>query len=178
MLAAIIGLSEGNVGVALLAGTFAADGADRLDLSRADVFRAHIDSRLKGAGLESRENRELLALIAALGAINFAATRDTALTSELLGMSQGELRRRVDEFADAGLLIEESAGMYTLKPDIVREHVQRFSFFPEAGRPILRFSTVYDRFAHRRADSAPLASPGRRRLQRLARRSILFDGTC
>lgn len=152
MLSAIIGLSEGNVGVAVMAGALAAEGADPLDLSKAGVFKAHIDSRLKGACLESRENRELLALIAGLGVINFAAARDIALTAELLGISEGEIRRRVDEFADAGFLVEESAETYTLKPDIVREHVQRFSFFPETGRPILRFSSVYERFGHRRAD--------------------------
>lgn len=128
MLAAIIGLSEGNVGVALMAGAIAAEDADPLDLSRTDIFKRHIDSRLKGAGLESRENRELLPLIAMLGGIKFADTPDVTLMAELLGMSAGEVRRRVDEFGDAGLLIEEFAEMYTVKPDIVREHVQRFSF--------------------------------------------------
>jgi hypothetical protein len=150
MVASIIELSEGNVGIAVLAGGLAAQGADPRDLSKADVFRKHVDSRLRGAGLDSRVNRQFLALIAGLGLIDFTDTADVAIGADLLGVSEGELHRKIDHLADAGLIVEQSPEQYALKPDIVREHVQRFSFFPAEGKPVLRYARLYDVFHHRR----------------------------
>jgi hypothetical protein len=66
----IIAASEGNVGVALIAGELAAAGCNPSDLSQADLFAGHVELRLRGAGADSRENRELLAVIAGVGSLN------------------------------------------------------------------------------------------------------------
>lgn len=177
MLARIIALSEGNVGVAVLAAALAAAGADPGDLSRADIFRRHIESRLKGAGLDARDTRELLAIVAAVGVFDTDDPQDVQAAEALSGFGAAELRRRLDELADAGLVVEDPPGQFAVKPDVVREHIQRFSFFPDAGRALLRYERVYELFGHRLeallsalgesgAETAPAAGSALRRVQR------------
>jgi hypothetical protein len=146
----IIAVSEGNVGVALIAGELAAAGRDPRDLSQAELFAAHVELRLHGGGADSRESRELLALVAGVGSLRLGDVDDAAAATAILGGDRPQLRRQLDELADAGV-VEEADLIYTIKPDIVRERLLRASFFPEAGeRPLLRYQDVYAAFAPRR----------------------------
>ncbi len=153
MRGAIIAVSEGNVGIALIAATLAADGTEPYELSRADLFSRHVELRLRGAGAGSREAREVLALLSALGGFNLSDSRGVAAARSLLGGDAASLRRRFDELADSGIVVEQPEHLYTVKPDIVREHLLRASFFPDAGRPVLRYRDVWDAFAPGRLHS-------------------------
>src|SRR6266536_1234019 len=147
----IIAVSEGNVGVALIAGELAAAGRDPRDLSQAELFAEHVEHRLHSAEADSRESRELLALIAGVGSLDLGDTDDVAAATTILGSDLLQLRRRLDELADLGVIVEVADRLYTIKPDIVRERVLRSSFFPEGGkRPLLRYQDVYTAFAPRR----------------------------
>lgn len=153
MLAAIIEISGGNAGIAVLAGGLAASGGDPTDLSTSEMFGNHVESRLSGAGLDSREDSQLLALVAAVGSIDIDDVDDVRAVKDLLGLDPPQLRRRLDDFADAGLVFAQASLTYAIKPDIVREHVHRFSFFSESSRPLLRYEDIYKRFAVRRFSS-------------------------
>jgi hypothetical protein len=145
----IISVSEGNVGVALIAGGLAAAGHDPSDLSQAELFAQHVNFRLHGAGADSRQTRELLAVIASVGSLDLGDADEVAAAIEILGGDPPQLRRRLDKLADLGL-VEEVGRMFTIKPDIVREHLLRASFFPEGGKRLLRYQDVYAAFAPRR----------------------------
>jgi hypothetical protein len=146
----IIAVSEGNVGVALIAGELAAGGHYPSDLSQAELFAQHVSVRLHGIGADSRETRELLAVIASVGSLDLGDADDIAAAIEVLGGDRPRLRRRLDELADLGV-VEEAAGIYTIKPDIVRDHLLRASYFPEGGnQQLLRYRDVYAAFAPRR----------------------------
>jgi hypothetical protein len=146
----IIAVSRGNVGVALIAGELAAAGRDPRDLSQAEVFATHAELRLRGGGVDSRHSRELLALIAGVGSLRLDNIDDTAAAIAILGGDRPQLRRRLAELADAGI-VEEVDQSYTIKPDIVREHLLRASFFPESGKqPLLRYQDMYAAFAPHR----------------------------
>jgi hypothetical protein len=166
----IISASEGNVGVALIAGELAAAGRNPSDLSQAHLFAEHVELRLHGAEADSRENRELLAVISSAGSLDLGNTDDIAAVTAILGGDLPQLRRRLEVLADVGLVTETNR-LYTIKPDIVRERLLRASFFPEGGeRPLLRYQDVYAAFAsHRllqlleavgraRVDTAPSAA--------------------
>jgi hypothetical protein len=146
----IITVSEGNVGVALIAGELAAAGHYPSELSQAELFAQHVNVRLHGAGVDSRQTRELLAVAASVGSLELGDADDVAAAIEVLGGDRPQLRERLDELADLGI-VEEATGIYTIKPDVVREHLLRASFFPEVGqRPLLCYRDVYAAFAPRR----------------------------
>jgi hypothetical protein len=178
MRGAIIAVSEGNVGIALIAATLAAQGIEPYELSRADLFSRHVELRLRGAGAGSRETREVLALLSALGGFDLSDHRDVAAANALLGGDAALLRRRLDELADSGVVVQQPDHLYTIKPDIVREHVLRASFFPDVGRPVLRYIDVWNAFAPRRlramlaalgearVDTAPAAKEALRTIRR------------
>jgi hypothetical protein len=146
----IIAVSGGNVGVALIAGELAAAGRNPSDLSQAELFAEHVELRLHGAGADSRESRELLALIAGIGSLDLSNFDDVEAATLIVGGEFAQLRRRLDELADVGV-VEEADRNYKIKPDIVSEHLLRASFFPKAGqRRLLRYQDVYASFAPRR----------------------------
>jgi hypothetical protein len=165
MRAAIIAVSEGNVGIALIAATLAARGIEPYELSQAELFSRHVELRLAGAGAESRETREVLALLSALGGFDLSDGNEVAAATSLLGGDAASLRRRLDELADSGIVVEQPEHLYTIKPDIVREHLLRASFFPDVGRPVLRYLDVWDTFAPRRLHGM-LAALGEARVDR------------
>lgn len=178
MRAAIVAVSEGNVGIALIAATLAAQGIEPYELSRAEVFSRHVELRLRGAGAGSRETREVLALLSALGGLDLSNPHDVAAATSLLGGDAASLRRRLDELADSGIVVEQPEHLYTIKPDIVREHLLRASFFPDVGRPVLHYLDVWNAFAPRRlramlaalgearVDTAPAATQALRTVRR------------
>jgi hypothetical protein len=146
----IIKGSEGNVGVALIAGELAAAGHYPSDLSQAELFADHVNVRLHGAGADTRQTRELLAVLAAVGSLNLGDANEVAAAIEVLGGDRPQLRRELNKLADAGV-VEEATHSYTIKPDMVREHLLRASFFPEADqRPLLPYHDLYAAFAPRR----------------------------
>src|SRR6266540_5676685 len=146
----IITVSQGNVGVALIAGELAAAGHYPSELSQAELFAQHVNVRLHGAGVESRQTRELLAVVAGVGSLDLGDADDVAAAIEILGGDRPQLRRRLDELADLGV-VEEATRIYTITPDVVREHLLRASYFPEAGeRPLQRYQDLYAAFAPRR----------------------------
>jgi hypothetical protein len=163
MRGAIIAVSEGNVGIALIAATLAAQGIEPYELSQAELFSRHVELRLRGAGAGSREAREVLAVLAALGGLDFSDANDVAAANSLLGKDAASLRRRLDELADSGIVVEQQEHLYTIKPDIVREHVLRASFFPDEGRQVLHYLDVWNAFAPRRL-RALLAALGEARV--------------
>ena len=177
MRGAIIAVSEGNVGIALIAGTLAAQGIEPYALSQAELFSQHVELRLRGAGAGSRETREVLALLAALVSLDLSDADDVTAATALLGGDAASLRRRLDELADSGIGVEQEH-LYTIRPDIVREHLLRASFFPDQGRPILRYANVWGAFAPRRlramlealgearVDTAPAAAAALRTVRR------------
>jgi hypothetical protein len=146
----IITVSEGNVGVALIAGELAAAGHYPSDLSQAELFAQHVNVRLHGAGVDSRQTRKLLAVVTGVGSLDLDNANDVAAAIKVLGGDRPELRERLDELADLGI-VEEATVIYTIKPDVVREHLLRASFFPNGSqRRLLRYRDVYAAFAPRR----------------------------
>jgi hypothetical protein len=164
MRAAIIALSEGNVGIALLAATLAAQGIEPYELSESEIFSRHVELRLRGAGAASRETREVLAVLSAIGAFDLSNADDVRAATSLLGGDTASLRRQLDELADAGIVVEQPEHQYMAKPDIVREHLLRASYFPDQGRPVLRYPDVWDAFASHRLRSM-LAALGEARIE-------------
>jgi hypothetical protein len=163
MRGAIIAVSEGNVGIALIAATLAAQGIEPYELSQAELFSRHVELRLRGAGAGSRAAREVLAVLAALGGLDLSDANDVAAANSLLGENAASLRRRLDELADSGIAVEQQEHLYTIKPDIVREHLLRASFFPDEGRQVLHYPDVWGAFAPRRL-RALLAALGEARV--------------
>lgn len=157
MRGAIIALSEGNVGIALLAATLAAQGVEPYELSESEIFSQHVELRLWGAGAASRETREVLAVLSAIGAFDLSDEHDVRAATSLLGGDSASLRRQLDELADAGIVVEQPEHRYTTKPDIVREHLLRASYFPDQGRPVLRYLDVWGAFASHRLRSMLVA---------------------
>jgi hypothetical protein len=184
MLRQLLAVSEGNVGIALIAGRLAASGIDPADLEQSTLFADHTEWRLAGAGLDDRANRAALALVSALGSLDLASPEEATAASALL--EEGALTRRLDDLADAGLLVEDTPRRFTIKPDIVREHTLRFSFFPDGRRPVLRYEDVYAAFAKRRlrslfqslGDARIDLAPGAQNALRLVRDELtqLLDG--
>jgi hypothetical protein len=178
MRGAIIAVSEGNVGVALIAGTLAAQGIEPYALSQAELFSQHVELRLSGSGAGSREVREVLALLAALGSLDVSDANDVRTAIALLGGDAALLRRRLDELADSGIVVEDQEHLYTIKPDIVREQLLRASFFPDEGRRTLNYLDVWKAFAPLRlqamlsalgeagVDTAPAAAEALRTVRR------------
>jgi hypothetical protein len=151
MLLHLLSLSEGNIGIALLGAELALAGIDPADLSQSDVFAKHADWRLAGAGLDDRASRSALALVAALGSLSTRDEQEAEVARALL--EEQALTTRLDELADAGLVVEDEPRRFTIKPDIVREHVLRSSFFPTNRRPLLRYEDVYNAFSPTRLRS-------------------------
>src|SRR5204863_7095487 len=69
MLSQLLAISEGNVGIALIAAGLVSSGIDPTDLSQSNLFATHAEWRLAGAGLANRPSRAALALVAALGSL-------------------------------------------------------------------------------------------------------------
>jgi hypothetical protein len=151
MLSQLLFISDGNVGIALIAAGLASSGVDPTDLSQSSVLAQHAEWRLAGAGLTDRPSRAALALVAALGTLNVGDQAEAEAAAAAL--EETALRRRLDELADAGLLVEDEPKRFTIKPDILREHTFRFSFFPDNGRPVLRYDDAYAAFAATRLRS-------------------------
>ncbi len=147
----LIALSEGSIAIALIGAELIRAGADPSDLAESDLFAEHASWRLAGAGLDDRASRAALALVAALGSLNLGNQTEALIARDML--EDQTLTRRLEELADAGLVIEEEPQRFTIKPDILREHLFRSSFFPDRGRPILRYETVYSAFASTRLRS-------------------------
>src|SRR5207245_1638752 len=74
----IIAVSEGNVGIALIAAELAAEGVEPYELSQAGLFSRHVEARLQGAGAGSVETREVLALLSAIGDLDMAMPTEVA----------------------------------------------------------------------------------------------------
>jgi hypothetical protein len=151
MLRQVVAVSEGNVGIGLIAARLAANEVDPADLAQSTLFAEHTEWRLSGAGLTGRESRAALALVAALGTLDLGDPEEARRAAHVL--EDTSPRRRLDELADAGLVVEDEPRRFTIKPDIVREHTLRFSFFPGGRRPVLRYEDVYAAFAPRRLRS-------------------------
>jgi hypothetical protein len=147
----LIALSEGSIAIALIGAELIRAGADPSDLAESDLFAEHASWRLAGADLDDRQSRGALALVAALGSLNLGEQNEARIAREVL--EDQTLARRLDELADAGLVIEEESQRFTVKPDILREHLFRSSFFPGRGRPIMRYEIVYSAFAPTRLPS-------------------------
>jgi hypothetical protein len=151
MLRQLVAVSEGNVGIALIAARLAANGVDPTDLAQSSLFAEHTEWRLAGASLTDRESRAALALVAALVTLNLGDREEARAAADVL--EDNSPRRQLDGLADAGLVVEDEPRRFTIKPDIVREHTLRFSFFPDNGRAVLRYEDVYAAFARRRLRS-------------------------
>jgi hypothetical protein len=150
MVRTIVHLAQGNPQVAVLAAGLARDGALIPELSRAQVFERHVAGLLNSLtdrSPESRELRELLAIVAALGSLNRDDGTGIAAAASLVGPSQQAIRRWLNELADLGLLIE-SGGTFAIKPDLLSEHVLVSSFFPSRWQPTLSYRDVVNAFAH------------------------------
>jgi hypothetical protein len=134
MRAAIVAVSEGNVGIALIAATLAAQGIEPYELSRAELFSGHVEMRLRGTGAGSRETREVLALISALGGLDLSNPHDLAATTSLLGGDAASLRRRLDELADSGIVVEQPEHLYGPPVPIRPSQTDLFTAYV-VGRP-------------------------------------------
>jgi hypothetical protein len=74
-----------------------------------------VNVRLRGAGADARKTRELLAVVASVGSLNLGDANDVAAAIEVLGGDRPQLRRWLDELADAGV-VEEASRIYAIKP--------------------------------------------------------------
>jgi len=146
-LLSIVQLSGGNPQIAIILGKLAASGKAPHDLGDGNVFREYVDSLLDAAPATAPEARELLGLIAAVRTIDLTSRRDLATVTDITGLDISGVRRRLIALADAGLVVEQSNGTFTIKPDLLSEQILRYSFFDEHRRPTFPYTTIYEAFA-------------------------------
>lgn len=149
MIRAVVDLAEGNPLIAILAGGLARDGKSIAELGRADVFQQHVSGLLGSLTERSSEPqslRQLLAVIAAIGALDPADESAMTITADLLGFAPRAVRGWMDELADLGLVIEDQTRRVAIKPDLLAEHVLVSSFFTERWRPTLSYIDVLDAY--------------------------------
>lgn len=147
MVRAIVALAEGNPLVAILAARLARDGQGVAELSRASVFEQHVASvlgSLTGPSPESRQLRELLAIVAALGSLNSEDAQLVGAVAGLIGFAPRAITRWLAELADLGLATETDEGIYAIKPDLLAEHVLASSFFSARWRAQLPYAELLD----------------------------------
>jgi hypothetical protein len=149
MIRAIVLLAEGNPLVAILAARLAHDGQSIAELSRAEVFAEHV-SGLLGSLVdrsdEPRQLREVLAIVAALGAMNRGDETTVGIAAQLLGFGPRAVRRWLEQLADLGLLVEDQLGLVAIKPDLLAEHVLVASFFSRRWPAQLPYEDVLAAF--------------------------------
>ncbi|HXN36944.1 MAG TPA: hypothetical protein VN892_02805 [Solirubrobacteraceae bacterium] len=149
MVRAIVGLAEGNPQIAMLAATLARDGVSIAELSHAEIFAQHVSgllSTITDRAAESRQLRELLAIVSAVGSIDRDDEHAVRAVGELLGFPAPAIRRWLSELADLGLLIERE-GHFAIKPDLLAEHVLVASFFTDRWQLVLDYRDVLAAFA-------------------------------
>jgi hypothetical protein len=152
MVSNIVSLAEGNPLIAVLAATLARDGRSLPELTRDEVFAGHVAgslATLTRGDPHARQLRELLAIVASLGTIQADDQRTIAAICDLLGFGPPALRRWLGELADRGLLVSSGESRFTLKPDLLADHVLVSSFFSSKWRSVLEYETVLTAFADR-----------------------------
>jgi hypothetical protein len=152
MVSNIASLAEGSPLIAVIAATLARDGRSLPELTGDEVFAGHVAGRLATLthdDPDARQLRELLAIVAALGTVKGDDQGMIAAICDLLGFGPPAVRRWLGELADHGLLVSTAEYCFTLKPDLLADHVLVSSFFSSKWRPVLEYENVLASFADR-----------------------------
>jgi len=148
MVRTIVALAEGNPLIAILAARLADQGRSVSELTRDEVFSNYVGgllASLTATSPDSRRLREVIAVVAALGAVD---TGDELLMHRfagLVGVHPRGVAKLLGDLADHGLLSGDEP-RFALKPDLLAEHVLVASFFPPNWRPALDYLEVLDAF--------------------------------
>ena len=149
MIRAVLALAEGNPLIAILAAGLARDGQSIAELGRASAFEQYVASvlgTLADASPDSRQLRQLLAIIAALGSLNCHHLDTINRVAYLIGFDPLAVKGWLAQLADLGLAVETPDGLYTIKPDLLAEHVLASSFFSTRWRAQLSYADVLEAF--------------------------------
>lgn len=140
----IIHLADGNPLIALLAHRIVAGGGQLVGLGRnellADYARSSINNVIASRpDVEADDLRDLLAVIAALGGIKNESIEAVAA---LLQMRPRDVRHRLADLADAGLLA--SGERHTIQPDLLSAHVLYEAFMGAGCSPAVRYEQLWE----------------------------------
>jgi len=146
-----IDVAEGNPLIALLAHSVAVEGGALDQFGRDEVLAEHarsLVSSLTARADETAEHEilELLAVTAALTYLDLDETETVESVARMLHTSVATIRRRLHDFADAGL-VTQNAERFGLTPDILSGHILWSSFFAQRPAVGLAYQTLWDALA-------------------------------
>lgn len=146
-----IALADGNPQIALLAHSVAVQGGALDQLGLSDLFAAYAGSLVASLIAHVRDGseheiRELLGVMAGLGYVDLDEADTLGAIAEQLGSSEAAVRRRLHDFADAGL-VTQTGERFAVTPDVVSGHILWSSFFAEGPTISLRYRTIWEAFA-------------------------------
>jgi len=146
-----IAVAEGNPLIALLAHSVAVKGGALDQFGRDEILAEHARSLVASLSVrvDGRAEREILELLAITAALTYLDLEETDIVETVAGMldtSATAVRRRLHDFADAGL-VTQHAERFALTPDILSGHILWSSFFAERPAVGLAYQRLWDGLA-------------------------------
>ena len=141
----IIDLADGNPLIALLAHRSVARGATLFGVGRNELLADYASSAVDNVvasrpDVEADDLRALLAMVSALGAMEDA---DVETVATLLEMRHRDVRHRLSDLADAGLLMV-SGDRYSIQPDLLSAHLLHNVFFSTGRLPGVPYKEIWN----------------------------------
>ena len=146
-----IAVAEGNPLIALLAHSVAVKGGALDQFGRDEILAEHARSLVASltARVDDTAEHEILELLAITAALTYLDLEETDVVETVAGMldtSATAVRRRLHDFADAGL-VTQNAERFALTPDILSGHILWSSFFAERPAVGLAYQGLWDGLA-------------------------------
>lgn len=142
-----IDVAGGNPLIALLAHSVAVKGGALDQFGRDEILAEHarsLVSSLTARADDTAEHEilELLAITAALSYLDLDESETVESVASMLDTSVTTTRRRLHDFADAGL-VTQNAERFALTPDILSGHILWSSFFAQRPAVGLAYQTLW-----------------------------------
>ena len=139
----IVALAEGNPQIGLIAHRVAVDRGGLSGLSRGEVLESYVATAVDGlaagrADVDTDDLRDCLGMAALFGRVG---PDEEALLAQLLGLSRRQVRHRLGDLADFGLVRDEGEAS-VVAPDLLAAHLLRDMFFG-ARRPPVSFREAW-----------------------------------
>ena len=140
----IIDLADGNPLIALLAHRSVARGATLFGVGRNELLADYASSAVDNVvasrpDVEADDLRALLAMVSALGAMEDA---DVETVATLLEMRHRDVRHRLSDLADAGLVMV-TGERYAIQPDLLSAHVLHDAFLAAGPLSGVRYDELW-----------------------------------
>jgi DNA-binding Lrp family transcriptional regulator len=145
---AIVQLAEGNPQIAVIAARVAKERRSVLGLSGDELLQRYIayliPTTLAGDS-DSRRQRQLLALLAALGGIDVGEDEVLREIAGMLRSTPEQVADRLEQLAESGLVVGDRA-RYRIKPDLLAEHILFALALTEKWDLALDYQLIVERF--------------------------------